>query len=111
MPEQLPLQDALGRPLDSLRISVTDRCNLRCLYCMPEEEYVWLPREDLLTFEEIAALVNIFSELGVQKVRLTGGEPLLRHNLPELVRQLAENQAISEISLTTNGLLLPAQAH
>lgn len=77
---------------------------------MPEEEYVWLSREDLLTFEEIATLASLFTELGLAKVRLTGGEPLLRHNLPELVRRLAANQAITEISLTTNGLLLPAQA-
>jgi cyclic pyranopterin phosphate synthase len=104
------LIDRLGRPLRSLRISVTDRCNLRCLYCMPEEDYIWLPRESLLTFEEIARLAGIFTELGVEKVRLTGGEPLLRHNLPELVRQLAANRAISEISLTTNGLQLPEQA-
>ncbi len=104
------LVDSLGRPLRSLRISVTDRCNLRCLYCMPEEEYVWLPREHLLTFEEIACLAGIFSELGVDKLRLTGGEPLLRHNLPELVRQLTAQQALSEIALTTNGLLLAEQA-
>jgi len=104
------LADTLGRPLRSLRISVTDRCNLRCLYCMPEEEYVWLPRTDLLTFEEISHLAGIFSELGVDKIRLTGGEPLLRSHLPELVRQLAANSAIQEIALTTNGLLLAEQA-
>jgi len=104
------LADALGRPLRSLRISVTDRCNLRCLYCMPEEEYVWLPREHLLSFEEIAYLAGIFAELGVDKVRLTGGEPLLRSHLPELVRQLAAIPALEEIALTTNGLLLAEQA-
>src|SRR5262249_59192746 len=70
--------DAFDRPLRNLRISVTDRCNLRCQYCMPEEEYTWLPREDLLTFEEISTLVDAFTALGVEKVRLTGGAPLLR---------------------------------
>ena len=73
--------DTLGRPLRNLRLSVTDRCNLRCAYCMPEEEYVWLPREDVLTFEEIDRLVDVFADLGVDKVRLTGGEPLLRKDL------------------------------
>ena len=80
------LRDTLGRPLRNLRVSVTDRCNLRCQYCMPEEEYAWLRRADLLTFEEIQRLVEIFTELGVDKVRLTGGEPLLRRDLPDLVR-------------------------
>ena len=70
--------DTFGQPLRSLRLSVTDRCNLRCAYCMPEEEYVWLPREDVLTFEEMALLAGYFTDLGVDKVRLTGGEPLLR---------------------------------
>jgi len=104
------LSDSLGRPLRSLRISVTDRCNLRCLYCMPEEEYVWLPREHLLTFEEISLLASIFAELGVDKIRLTGGEPLLRQNLPELVRQLTAQAGFSEVALTTNGLLLADHA-
>src|SRR5206468_11859847 len=81
--------DALGRPLSNLRVSVTDRCNLRCGYCMPEEEYAWLPRDQILHFEEMSGLVDVFLDLGVDKVRLTGGEPLLRRNLPELVRQLA----------------------
>ncbi len=102
--------DLLGRPLRNLRVSVTDRCNLRCNYCMPEEEYVWLPREELLTFEEISALVEIFSEVGVEKVRLTGGEPLLRRDLPLLVRLLAQNPRIKDLALTTNGVLLDEQA-
>jgi cyclic pyranopterin phosphate synthase len=102
--------DTLDRPLRNLRLSVTDRCNLRCQYCMPEEEYVWLPREDLLTFEETRELVGVFTELGVDKVRLTGGEPLLRRDLPALVRMLAANPAIRDLALTTNGLLLPEQA-
>src|SRR5512133_3206746 len=102
--------DAFGRPLKSLRLSVTDRCNLRCSYCMPEEEYVWLPREDVLTFEEMAALSGYFTDLGVDKVRLTGGEPLLRRDLPRLIRLLLQNHNISEIALTTNGILLPDHA-
>src|SRR5580698_5838311 len=83
--------DQLGRPLRSLRVSVTDRCNLRCNYCMPEQDYVWLPRQELLTFEEIARLVEVFTTLGVTDVRLTGGEPLLRRDLPRLVQMLAAN--------------------
>jgi cyclic pyranopterin phosphate synthase len=98
--------DTLGRPLRNLRISVTDRCNLRCEYCMPEEEYVWLPRENILHFEEISTLVDVFTELGVDKVRLTGGEPLLRRDLPKLVRLLAAKPAINDLAMTTNGILL-----
>ncbi len=105
-----PALDTLGRPLANLRISVTDRCNLRCAYCMPEEEYRWLPKEHLLRFEELARLVRVFTTLGVRKVRLTGGEPLLRHDLHELVRQLAGIPALEDIALTTNGLLLAEQA-
>ncbi|MGH8721597.1 MAG: radical SAM protein, partial [Burkholderiales bacterium] len=82
--------DAFGRPLKSLRISVTDRCNMRCGYCMPEAEYVWLPRASILSFEEISRLAGIFAGLGVSKVRLTGGEPLLRHDLPALVSLLVQ---------------------
>ena len=104
------LCDTLGRPLRTLRVSVTDRCNLRCRYCMPEEEYVWLPREDLLTFEEISALVEMFTELGVENVRLTGGEPLLRRDLPVLVRFLAANPHLADLAMTTNGVLLAGQA-
>jgi cyclic pyranopterin phosphate synthase len=104
------LRDALERPLGSLRVSVTDRCNLRCRYCMPQEEYVWLPREDLLTFEEVAQLASVFTALGVEKVRLTGGEPLLRRDLHRLVKLLAANPAIRDLAMTTNGVLLPAHA-
>jgi cyclic pyranopterin phosphate synthase len=104
------LRDTLGRPLRSLRLSVTDRCNLRCLYCMPEEEYVWLPREALLTFEELTRLVELFTSLGISEVRLTGGEPLLRHDLHRLVGLLAANNAIRDLALTTNGILLADQA-
>ena len=102
--------DLLGRPLRALRVSVTDRCNLRCQYCMPEAEYAWLPRPTLLSFEEIATLVDAFTSLGVDKVRLTGGEPLLRRNLPELVRQLAANPRLTDLALTTNGVLLSDHA-
>jgi cyclic pyranopterin phosphate synthase len=102
--------DQLGRPLGSLRISVTDRCNLRCRYCMPEEEYAWLPRASLLSFEEITRLATAFAALGVTKLRLTGGEPLLRRDLPQLVAKLAAVPGIREIALTTNGLLLASQA-
>src|SRR5271170_3004074 len=102
--------DQLGRPLRSLRVSVTDRCNLRCTYCMPGEDYVWLPRQELLTFEEIARLVEVFTSLGVEDVRLTGGEPLLRRNLPALVRMLSANPRIKDLALTTNGVLLAEQA-
>lgn len=102
----MPHLDQLGRSLRNLRLSVTDRCNLRCSYCMPEKDYLWLPREDLLDFEEICRLVDVFCSLGVSKVRLTGGEPLLRRELPELVRLLAEKPAIEDLALTTNGLML-----
>ncbi|MGH7209379.1 MAG: radical SAM protein, partial [Nitrospiraceae bacterium] len=102
--------DTFGRPLKSLRLSVTDRCNLRCKYCMPEEEYTWLPRETLLSFEEMCALTGFFTELGVDKVRLTGGEPLLRKDLPTLMRMLLENPRIKDLALTTNGMLLAEQA-
>ena len=102
--------DRYQRPLRNLRISVTDRCNLRCGYCMPEEEYVWLPKRDLLSFEELARLVDVFAELGVEKVRLTGGEPLLRRNLPELVRLIAARERIRDLALTTNAVGLADQA-
>ena len=102
----VPLRDTLGRPLRNLRLSVTDRCNLRCSYCMPEPDYVWLPRSELLSFEELARVANIFCSLGVDRIRLTGGEPLLRHELPELVRRLAAQPGLQDLALTTNGVLL-----
>ena len=108
--QPLGLTDAFDRPLRNLRLSVTDRCNLRCQYCMPEEEYTWLPREDLLTFEEISTLVDVFTTLGVEKVRLTGGEPLLRRDVATLVRLLARNPRVQDLALTTNGVLLAEQA-
>jgi cyclic pyranopterin phosphate synthase len=102
--------DAFKRPLTSLRLSVTDRCNLRCLYCMPEAEYSWLPKSDVLDFEEIVRLTRIFVSLGVRRVRLTGGEPLLRRDLPTLVAQLASIDGVEDLALTTNGVLLADQA-
>jgi len=104
------IHDALRRPLRSLRVSLTDRCNLRCRYCMPEEEYVWLPRASILTFEEIARLAGVFARLGVTKVRLTGGEPLLRHDVPTVVALLAAVPGVADLALTTNGMVLAAQA-
>jgi len=91
-------------------LSVTDRCNLRCSYCMPEADYVWLPKEDILHFEEVERLVDVFASLGVDKVRLTGGEPLLRRDLPDLVSRIARRPAIRDLAMTTNGVLLAAQA-
>lgn len=102
--------DALGRPIHDLRISVTDRCNFRCTYCMPKEifgdDYPFLPREALLTYEEMVRLAKLFATLGVKKIRITGGEPLLRQDLPILVKQLTEIDGITDIGLTTNGVLL-----
>ena len=103
------LADVFNRPLRNLRLSVTDRCNLRCEYCMPEDDYQWLPREDLLHFEELSSLVDIFVEVGVDRVRLTGGEPLLRRNLSTLVGMLAKKPGLNDLALTTNGILLADQ--
>jgi cyclic pyranopterin phosphate synthase len=105
--------DSLGRPLKALRISVTDRCNFRCPYCMPRDKYgadfQFLDRKEILTFEEIIRMAGVFVAAGVEKVRLTGGEPLLRHELPALVRGLARLPGLREIALTTNGSLLEDQ--
>lgn len=105
-PEASMLTDRHHRQLQDLRISVTDRCNLRCTYCMPLDQYDWLAREQILSFEEIRRLVRIFAGLGANKLRITGGEPLLRNGLPELVGMLASIDGIEDICLTTNGLLL-----
>ena len=102
----MPTIDQHGRALANLRLSVTDRCNLRCAYCMPELDYTWLAKPLILSFEEIARVVEAFTLLGVEKLRLTGGEPLLRKDLPRLVELLAANPAIRDLALTTNGLLL-----
>ncbi len=101
---------AFGRLHTNLRISVTDRCNIRCFYCMPAENVRFKPRHELLTFEEIARFVRVVAQLGVDKVRLTGGEPLVRHDLPQLVDKLACIDGIEDIALTTNGILLAEQA-
>jgi len=100
------LSDPFNRPINYLRISVTDRCNLRCIYCLPPEGINLLPHDEILTYEEIVAVARLAAELGINKVRLTGGEPLVRARLPELVAMLAEIDAIDDISLTTNGILL-----
>lgn len=105
-----PIHDLRGRPLRNLRLSVTDRCNLRCQYCMPEEEYVWLPRGDVLTFEEMSTLVDVFARLGVDKVRLTGGEPLLRKGVERLIRMIAAKPTIRDLAMTTNGVMLGPEA-
>jgi cyclic pyranopterin phosphate synthase len=111
----VPISDQFARPLRNLRLSVTDRCNLRCAYCMPEADYVWLPKANVLSFEELVRLVAVFASLGVDKVRLTGGEPLLRAELPVLVRMLAalrrgDGTALAELAMTTNGVLLREHA-
>ena len=109
-PTSVAAVDRLGRLLTSLRLSVTDRCNLRCAYCMPEESYRWLPRGDLLRCDEIERLVDLFSDLGTRRIRLTGGEPLLRRDLPELVARLVSRPRVEDLGLTTNGVLLGERA-
>jgi cyclic pyranopterin phosphate synthase len=108
-----PLLDTLGRPLETLRVSITDRCNFRCVYCMPKEvfgrDYAFLDRRELLSFEEIVRVVRVFASLGVRTVRLTGGEPLVRRDVEKLVEQLAAIPDL-ELALTTNGALLPQKA-
>lgn len=99
------LYDNHGRPLNYLRLAVTDRCNLRCFYCMPEEGIHYLPKKELLTFEEIIRLVTIMSELGVSKIRLTGGEPFVRNDLMDLIRKLVVVAGVKDLHLTTNGIL------
>ena len=101
-----PLVDSWGREIRSLRVSVTDKCNFRCRYCMPAEGLEWLPRDEVLSFEEIARIVRVLSEMGVDEVRLTGGEPLVRRDLPVLVSFLSEIPGVRDLSLTTNGVLL-----
>ena len=101
-----PLVDSWDREIRSVRVSVTDKCNFRCRYCMPAEGLEWLPRDELLSFEEIAQLVGVLASMGVDEVRLTGGEPLVRRDLPVLVSLLAETPGVRDLSLTTNGVLL-----
>jgi cyclic pyranopterin phosphate synthase len=104
------LKDALGRAMKDLRISVTDRCNFRCSYCMPLDKYEWIDRSEILTFEEITRLSRLFIHLGVDEIRITGGEPLLRHNLEGLVAQLSALDGLKDLSLTTNASLLTEKA-
>jgi cyclic pyranopterin phosphate synthase len=106
----MPALDTLGRPMRDLRISVTDRCNFRCTYCMPFDEYKWIERQEVLSFEEIERLVRLFIPFGIQKIRLTGGEPLVRKNLDRLIARLSAIEFLPDISLTTNGALLAEQA-
>ncbi|MBK7877718.1 MAG: GTP 3',8-cyclase MoaA [Planctomycetes bacterium] len=106
----MTVTDRHGRELRNLRLSVTDRCNLRCSYCMPEEEYGWLPKRDILDFEELSTLVDAFLLAGVDKVRLTGGEPLVRRDVEVLVGLLAQKRGITDLALTTNGILLGEHA-
>src|SRR6266567_4236263 len=101
-----PLRDSWGREIKSVRVSVTDKCNFRCTYCMPAEGLEWLGRSEILSFEEIARLVGVLARLGVDEVRLTGGEPLVRRDLPLLVEMLAHTDGVRDLSLTTNGVLL-----
>lgn len=112
--QQSVITDKFGRALQDLRISVTDRCNFRCRYCMPREvfgkDFAFLPKEHLLSFEEIERLAKIFLNLGVRKIRLTGGEPLLRRNITTLIERLAQIEGLQDISLTTNGVLLGKMA-
>ncbi len=103
------VHDRHGRALGDLRISLTDRCNLRCQYCMPEDEYKWLSKHDILTYEEIDRLIDAFAELGVDKIRLTGGEPLMRRDVHLLVEMIVRKPAIRDLAMTTNGVLLAEQ--
>jgi GTP 3',8-cyclase len=109
-PEQPAMRDGFGRRIEYLRISVTDKCNLRCVYCMPLEGLPWLRRDEILSFEEIHAIVRTMAGLGLKRLRVTGGEPLVRRDLPELVRQLAGVPGIEDIALSTNGVLLDGLA-
>jgi cyclic pyranopterin phosphate synthase len=110
VPSHGPLNDGFGRLIKNLRVSVTDRCNFRCTYCMPEEGLQWLGREEILSYEEIERLVRIFASIGVEEVRLTGGEPLVRRDLPRLIEKLSRIEGLTSLSLTTNGFALREQA-
>src|SRR5512139_1980102 len=109
MPELTQLTDGHGRPIGDVRISVTDRCNFRCQYCMPAEGLPWLDRQDVLTYEELARLIGILARMGVHDVRLTGGEPLARRDLSRLIAMVDEIPGVEDLSLTTNGYLLRRQ--
>ncbi len=104
------MKDQFGRRIDYLRVSVTDKCNLRCVYCLPVEGLPWIPRADLLTYEEIVEIVRQMADMGLRRVRITGGEPLVRRDLPILVEQLKAVEAIEDLSLSTNAILLGGMA-
>src|SRR5438034_11216524 len=104
-----PLVDSYGRRIKSMRISITDKCNFRCTYCMPAEGLPWLKKAEILSYEEITRIARIAVNLGIEQIRLTGGEPLVRRDLPELVSQLRQTPGLSSLSLTTNGILLKEQ--
>ncbi|MBF6589777.1 MAG: radical SAM protein, partial [Ktedonobacterales bacterium] len=106
VPTAGPLVDSYGRRIKNLRISITDKCNFRCVYCMPAEGLPWLPRAEILSFEELARLARVMVALGIEQIRLTGGEPLVRRDVPDLVRMLHAITGLRSLSLTTNGVLL-----
>ncbi|HEV2735575.1 MAG TPA: radical SAM protein, partial [Longimicrobiaceae bacterium] len=106
VPDVGPMQDGFGRRVEYLRVSVTDKCNLRCVYCMPEEGLPWLRREEILRYEEIAEVVRVMAGMGLRRVRLTGGEPLVRRDLPRLVRLIRAVPGIEDLALSTNAVLL-----
>jgi cyclic pyranopterin phosphate synthase len=110
VPESGPMHDGFGRRIEYLRISVTDKCNLRCVYCMPEEGLPWLKREEILSFEEIVEIVLVMAAMGLKRIRLTGGEPLVRRDLPRLVEALRRIPQIDDLALSTNAVLLAEQA-
>src|SRR5947199_9030013 len=104
------LVDSYGRRIKSMRISITDKCNFRCMYCMPAEGLHWLKKAEILSYEEIERISRVAVEMGIEQIRLTGGEPLVRRDVPELVRQLRQLPGLRSLSLTTNGILLKQQA-
>jgi GTP 3',8-cyclase len=110
VPADGPMRDGFGRRVEYLRVSVTDKCNLRCVYCMPEEGLPWLRRDELLSYEEIAAIVRVLAGMGLRRVRITGGEPLVRRDLPTLARLIREVPEIDDLAVSTNAVLLAAQA-
>src|SRR5258708_7917175 len=108
-PPMEPLVDSYGRRIKSMRISVTDKCNFRCTYCMPVEGLPWLKKAEILSYEEIMRIAQVVVSIGIEQIRLTGGEPLVRRDLPELVHQLHQIEGLHSLSLTTNGMLLKQQ--
>src|SRR5688500_5195398 len=106
VPTAGPLRDRFGRYMEDLRISLTDRCNFRCLYCMPEEGLAWLPSAEVMSFPEIERIARLMVGLGIKEIRRTGGEPTLRAGLPDLIRQLGSIDGLQSLSLTTNGFML-----